>query len=63
MTVKATGVAPPITLITPSLDPGLTVAPDLALGVLVSGQAWAPTNGLQVLEGLLFVGTSLDYEN
>ena len=58
-----TGVAPPITLIAPSLDLSLTVAPNLTPGVLASGQAWAPPIILQLLGGLLFTETSLDYKN
>ena len=58
-----TGVVPPITLIAPGLDLGLAVAPNLAPGVLVSGQAWAPPIVLQLLGHLLFMENSLDYEN
>ena len=60
---KVTREVPPITLIAPSLNLSLTVAPDLTPGVLVGGQAWASLIILQLLGGLLFTATSLDYEN
>ena len=63
MRVKVTGVVPPINLIAPSLDLGLTVVSGLTPGVLVDGQAWATLTILQLLGGWLFMGMSLDYEN
>ena len=56
-------VMPTITLIVPSLDLGLIVAPDLAPGVPVCDQAWEPPIILQLLGGLLFMETNLDYKN
>ena len=60
MRAKVTGVASPITLIAPDLNLSLTVAPNLAPGVLVSGQVWAPPIIQQLLGGLLVIETSLD---
>ena len=61
--VKVTGVVPPITLIAPGLNLGLTVAPNLTPGVLVSGQVWAPPIIPQLLGDLMVVEMSHDYEN
>ena len=63
MKAKVTGVVPPINLIAPSLDLDLTLASNLAAGVLVSGQTWAPPIILQLLGDLLFAKMSLDYKN
>ena len=63
MRAKVTGVGPTITLIAPGLNLSRTVVPDLASGVLVGGQVWAPPIIQQLLGGLLVMEMSLDYEN
>ena len=63
MRVKVTGVWPPITLVAPSLDLGLTVVCNLTSGVLVGSQVWVPPIILQLLGDLLFMEMSLDYKN
>ena len=52
----------PITLIAPSLDLSLAVAPGFIHDGLAWGQAWAPPIIQQLLGGLLVMKMSLDYK-
>ena len=54
------GVRLPITLIAPSLDFSLAVAPNLIPGTLSWGHVWAPPIVQQLLGGLLVVELGLD---
>ena len=55
------GVGLSITLIAPSLNLSLTVAPDLFLSTLSWGHIWASHIMQQLLGGLLVMETGLDY--
>ena len=57
------GVGLPITLIAPSLNLGLTVAPSLILGALAWGFIWAPPIIQQLFRGLLVTKMGLDYKS
>ena len=54
------GMGLPVTLIAPSLNLGLAVAPDLILGILSWGHIWAPPIIQHLLRDLLVMKTALD---